>query len=162
MQIQKIEENKIYFAKKEFYQLIRDVGGVWNDAKERPLVCLLKIDDTDIFWAIPMGNWDHRNDTAKERIQNYLSKDKKDIQSCYYHLGNTNEKSIFFISDVVPITLEYIERGYHVGLSITYEIKNPNLISELIRKLKRILRYEEQRANYFRQHITDLKNQLNK
>lgn len=162
MQIQKIEEHKIYFAKKEFYQLIRNVGGVWNDSKERPLVCLLKIDNTDIFWAIPMGNWDHRDDKAKERIQNYLSKNKKDIRSCYYHLGNTNEKSIFFISDVVPITLEYIERGYNVGQSITYEIKNPNLISELIRKLKRILRFEEQKANCFRQHITNLKNELNK
>lgn len=157
-----IEENKIYFAKKEFYQLIRDIGGIWNDTKERPLVCLLKMDDTNIFWAIPIGNWEHRDDKAKKRLQEYLKKDKKDIQSCYYHLGNTNEKSIFFISDVVPITFEYIEREYLIGKSIVYEIKKPELIKELTRKLKRILIYEEKRPNYFRQHITDLKNHLNK
>ena len=51
-----MEINGIYFAKGEFYQIIRDIGGVWKDSKERPIVCLLKIDDTDIYWAIPMGN----------------------------------------------------------------------------------------------------------
>ena len=41
--------NGIYFARAEFYQIIRDIGGVWNGSKERPIVCLLKIDDTDIY-----------------------------------------------------------------------------------------------------------------
>ena len=31
-----MEINDIYFAKREFYQIIRDIGGVWNDSKERP------------------------------------------------------------------------------------------------------------------------------
>ena len=33
-------ENAIYFAKESFYQIIRAVGGSWNDTKERPIVCL--------------------------------------------------------------------------------------------------------------------------
>ena len=45
-----MEINGIYFAKGEFYQIIRDIGGVWNDSKERPIVCLLKMDDIDIYW----------------------------------------------------------------------------------------------------------------
>ena len=55
-----MEINGTYFAKREFYQIIRDIGGVWNDSKERPIVCLLKMDDIDIYWAIPMGNLNHR------------------------------------------------------------------------------------------------------
>ena len=47
-----MEINGIYFAKREFYQIIGNIGGVWNDSKERPIVCLLKIDDTNIYWAI--------------------------------------------------------------------------------------------------------------
>ena len=61
--------NGIYFTKGEFYQIIRDIGGVWNDSKERPIVCLLKIDDTDIYWAIPMGNLNHRNEKGKRKIR---------------------------------------------------------------------------------------------
>ena len=32
-------KNAMYFAKKEIYDLIRSLGGQWNDAKERPIVC---------------------------------------------------------------------------------------------------------------------------
>lgn len=66
----------------------------------------------DLYWAIPVGNYEHRNDTQKARIQKYMNYNIKDIRSCFYHVGNTNEKSIFFISDAVPITDKYIEREY--------------------------------------------------
>ena len=69
--------------------------------------------------------------------------------------------SIFFISDAVPITDKYIERNYigkYTGKQ--YVIKNKNLIFELEPKLKRILSWENSRPNYFRQHITDIKNYL--
>ena len=63
-------EHALYFGKKEFYDIIRNVGGVWNDSKERPLVCLLKLSENDnIYWAIPMGNLDHRDENAKRRIE---------------------------------------------------------------------------------------------
>jgi hypothetical protein len=68
----------------------------------------------------------------------------------------TSEKSIFFISDAIPITDKYIDRQY-LSYSRHYIIKNPNLISELNRKLKKVLSYENARPNYFRQHITDVK-----
>ena len=155
-------EHALYFGKKEFYDIIRNVGGVWNDSKERPLVCLLKLSENDnIYWAIPMGNLDHRDENAKRRIEKFLSYTNKDIRSCFYHIGRTDVYSIFFISDAVPITDKYIERNYigkYTGKQ--YVIKNKNLIFELKRKLKRILSWENSRPNYFRQHITDIKNYL--
>lgn len=152
----------IYFGKKAFYKIIRDIGGEWNDSKERPIVCLLKLSENDkIYWAIPMGNFDHRDDNAKNRIEKFLSYSNRDIRSCYYHIGNTDVRSIFFISDAVPITDKYIDRDYIGKYTNTqYVIKNKKLISELERKLKRILSWENSRQNYFRQHITDIKNYL--
>ena len=37
-----MKENAIYFGKKEYYELIKNLGGTWNDAKESPIVCLIK------------------------------------------------------------------------------------------------------------------------
>jgi len=156
-----MKENAIYFAKNSFYQIIRDLGGSWNDSKERPIVCLLKLkENTDIYWAIPMGDWEHRDEDAKKRIEKYMNLPDNKLQSCFYHVGNTTIKSIFFISDVVPITDKYISREYLGYNSKGYVIKNRKLIAELHRKLKRILYCEEKTPNYFRQHITDIKNYL--
>ena len=108
-----MEEHGMYFAKKEFYEVIRTHGGVWNDSK--------------------------------------------DIRSCFYHIGNTNEKSIFFISDVVPFTEEYVDREYLNKSKKIHIIKNKVLLAELEYKLSRILEFEKRKPNYFRQHITDIK-----
>lgn len=155
-------QNGMYFAKHDFYQFIRDIGGSWNDSKERPIVCLLpSVEHEHLFWAIPVGNFDHRSPEAKERIKKYLSYDESDIRSCYYHIGNTDVRSIFFMSDIIPIHDQYIDREY-IGkyTGSLYIIKNKKLIAELERKLKRILSWENARPNFFRQHITDLKNHL--
>lgn len=156
-----MKEKGIYFAKPEIYEKIRELGGTWNDGKERPLVCLIKSSENEhLYWAIPMGMWSHRDQEAKDRIQGYLDKPEKDIKSCFYHLGRTTKKSIFFISDAIPITDKYIERVYLGYDRNHFIIKNDPLIGELDRKLKRILSYENSRKNYFRQHITDIKNSL--
>ena len=156
-----MQEHGMYFGQNEFYQLIRDNGGSWNDSKERPLICLIKSIECDgLYWAIPVGNYEHRDQKAKERINRYMSYDKKDIRSCFYHIGNTNEKSIFFVSDVVPFTDKYIDREYLNKTKRIHIVKNKVLIEELEYKLKRILQFENKRPNYFRQHITDIKNYL--
>lgn len=156
-----MEEHGMYFGKKEFYQIIKNIGGTWNDSKERPIICLMKSLECDsLYWAIPVGNYEHRDEKAKERIQKYMEFDKKDIRSCFYHVGNTNEKSIFFISDVVPLTDKYIEREYLNKTKKIHIVKNKVLLSELEYKLKRILTFEKMRPNYFRQHITDIKRYL--
>ena len=64
----------MYFGKEEFYQIIKDKGGQWNDSKERPIVCLIKsVECESIYWAIPVGNWNHRAEKAKMRINRYLA-----------------------------------------------------------------------------------------
>ncbi len=152
----------MYFGKESLYQLIRDNGGQWNDSKERPIVCTIKSAEYEgLYWAIPVGNWNHRTEEAKIRINRYINYPDDDIRSCYYHVGNTTTKSIFFISDAIPITEKYIEREYkNRYTSQIYIIKNKHLIQELERKLKRILAYENTSRNSFRQHITDIKSIL--
>ena len=93
-----MKEHGIYFGTKKFYQLIRDIGGQWNDSKERPIVCLIKsTEHPELYWAIPIGNWNHRDEKAKERINKYLNYDKSNIQSCFYHVGKTDIHSIRII-----------------------------------------------------------------
>lgn len=137
------------------------VGGEWNDTKHRPVVCLIKASDCDnLYWAIPMGKLNHRDESQQKRLEFYLNLPSHDIRSCYYHIGRTTAKSIFFISDSVPVTEEYIE-SCHLGADNKhYIIKNEKLISELERKLFRILSFENSNPNTFRQHITDIKNHL--
>ena len=155
-------KNSMYFAKREIYDLIRSLGGEWNDPKERPIVCVFESNERKgLYYAVPVGNYEHRNDKAKERIQRYLDLPEDRIESCFYHIGNTTVKSIFFLSDVIPIIDKYIDREYVDYYSKRiHEIKNKELIAELERKLKRILAWESSRPNYFRQHITDVKNEL--
>ena len=155
-------KHSIYYGKSEFYDIIRNIGGTWNDSKERPIVCLIKLSENDdLYWAIPMGNWEHRDEKAKKRIEKYLNYEESDIRSCFYHVGNTDVKSIFFISDIVPITDKYIDRSYIGKYTGTpYVIKNKTLLNELIRKAKRILSWENSKPNFYRQHITDIKNYL--
>lgn len=95
-----------------------------------------------------------------DRINDYITKPNRDLRSCYYHLGKTTNKSIFFISDTIPITDKYIleeHKGFNNNL---YIIKNPILLNSLCYKLNRILNFEASNKNYFRQHITDIKNYL--
>lgn len=151
-------ERGLYYATDEFSQMIRSVGGTWNDTKRRPIVCLIKSDENpNLYWAIPMGKLNHRNAMQQKRLNFYLNLPKRYIRSCYYHIGRTSSRSIFFISDAIPIIDKYID-GIHTGGDHRhYIIKNRLLISELERKLFRILSVENSNQNSFRQHITDVK-----
>lgn len=156
-----MKENFIYFGRNEFYELVKELGGKWEDTKERPLVCLIKsTENENLYWAIPMGNLLHRSAEARNRIQHYIDFPDNDIRSCYYHIGRTTVPSIFFVSDVVPITDKYIEREYTGYDNNAFEIKNINIITALNEKLKRILAFENNKNNHFRQHITDIKEYL--
>ena len=154
-------EKGLYYIKKDFGEMIRNIGGEWNDKKHRPIVCLVKSSENEnIYWAIPMGKFNHRDQSQKDRLNYYLNLPSKDIRSCYYHIGRTTTKSIFFISDAIPIIDDYID-SVHVGADNNhYIIKNKNLLAELRRKLFRILSYENSNKNSFRQHITDAKQYL--
>lgn len=151
-------ERGLYYASLSFAKMVREVGGQWNDTKHRPIVCLVKSKENDnIYWAVPMGNFHHRTEQQIERLNFYLNLPKRDIRSCYYHVGRTTNKSIFFISDAVPITEKYIAEEHLDINKHHFVIKNPKLIAELQRKLFRVLAIENSKPNCFRQHITDIK-----
>lgn len=152
-------QNGMYYMTEEFKKLIKDLGGEWNDTKKRPIACLIQSSENpELYWAVPVGKVNHRNEQALTRIHDYMN--KKDIRGCFYHIGRTTNKSIFFLSDVVPITEKYIAEK-HVGMDNKhYIIKNSKLIGELNKKLVRILAWENSKPNYFRQHITDIKKYL--
>ena len=154
-------EKGLYYATDDFKKMIKSCGGEWNDSKHRPMVCLIKSSESNkMYWAIPMGNFNHRTAEQQERIKRYMSLPETDIRSCYYHLGRTTTKSIFFISDAIPITDEYILEEHKNISGDHYIIKNPRLLSELERKLRRILSVENSKPNFYRQHITDVKTHL--
>lgn len=151
----------MYYAKGSYGELVKSIGGAWTDSKHRPIVCLIKTSDSDhLYWAIPMGKLNHRDSKQRDRLNFYINLPDRDIRSCYYHIGRTTTQSIFFISDVIPITDKYIE-SVHTGADGThFVIKDSNLINELQRKLFRILAVENANKDSFRQHITTLKNYL--
>ena len=155
-----MEQNGMYYITDELKEIIRSVGGKWND-KKRPVVCLIpSSENKNLYWAIPVGKVNHRDEAAINRINSYINRDRRDIRSCFYHIGRTTNKSIFFITDVIPITSKYILEE-HLGSNLKhFIIKNPNLIRDLNYKLRRILKFESEKPNYFRQHITDTKNYL--
>ena len=156
-----IRERGIYYATDDFYEMIRSLGGDCGNPNHRPIVCLVKsVEHPELYWAIPMGALKHRSPAAVSRINKYMSFPENDIRSCFYHVGRTTNKSIFFISDTFPIVSEYILEE-HLDINRKhYIIKNNVLISELERKLFRIIAYENANANHFRQRIKDLKTHL--
>jgi len=154
-------ERGLYYASEEYGKLVKDLGGEFNDTKHRPIVCLVKSSESDdLYWAIPMGKLNHRTEEQQERLERFMNYPDDDIRSCYYHIGRTTSRSIFFISDAFPITGKYIDSIHTGGDGEHFVIRNPNLIGELERKLFRILSVENANKDYFRQHITTIKNYL--
>ncbi|MCR5805928.1 MAG: hypothetical protein K6G68_02710 [Oscillospiraceae bacterium] len=154
-------QNGMYYVKQDLYDIVRSLKGDVGDPRHRPVICLIPSEESEqLFWAIPMGNLNHRTNSQIERIHKYMSYPDNDIRSCYYHIGRTTNDSIFFISDVLPVIDKYIE-AEHLGADKKHFIlKNPVLIKELQRKVYRVLSYENSSPNRFRQHITDTKNYL--
>jgi len=153
-----IQPNGLYFLY-EIKELVNGIGGVYNDPKERPVAALIQSDDDPtIYWSIPVGDVAHRTEEQMKRIKKFLDYPETDMRHHYYHIGKTDKDSIFFVSDAIPITPAYIAEEYRTFNSQHYIIKNKQLISDLSRKLKRILSFEKAKQkqtgkHYFRQNI---------
>ena len=156
-----IKEKGIYYAHDSFYDIIKECGGNPGNPGHRPIVCLIKsIEHDEMYWAIPLGNLKHRDEEAVNRIKRYMSLPDKDIRSCFYHTGRTTNRSIFFISDSFPISSKHIKEEHLDSNKNHYVIKNNVLISELTRKLFRVISYDNANPNYFRQNLTNVKNYI--
>ena len=155
-------EHCLFVVKQSFLDLLKNLGCEYDFDKgaKRPVFCCMKDINIDgLYWAIPTSDFAHRTNEQIKKYNDYLSKDKSDLRSCYYHIGKTTKPALFKISSCFPITDEYVDHEY-TSCQKTVILKNKSLISELERKLRKILAFESTRPNYFPQHITDIKNTL--
>lgn len=88
-----------------------------------------------------------------------MQRDEKDLHSCYYHIIRGNRTALYKISSCYPITDKYIDYEYTVNKTHVVIQKRED-IAEINRKFRRIISMENRKPNYFRQHITDIKNYL--
>ena len=144
----------LYMVDHTYYELIKDLGVLWDDPKWHPTICLRPILESDnIFWMIKMTTFkeDSGEINSGDRYLEFIQKPELDIQSCFYHIGRTNRRSVFVISDALPVPKEFVNSQY----KFWGEVKNKNLLSELNRKFDRILSFEKDNPNFTKTRITD-------
>jgi len=145
-----------YKLTSEYIELLKKLGGTYHDNKERPVYCCLQDKNyPNIYWAIPTSDISHRREEQIDRIKRLCALSNRDIRSNYYHIGHTNRPAIYKISNVLPVIAkfiddEYISQGKHLVL------RDTRLITELTRKLSRILFDEGRNPNKYEQHITTI------
>ena len=155
-------ENCFFIAKQSFLDLITGLGGQCDSEKgtRRPMYCCIKDSIIDgLYWAIPTSDLSHRTVEQRKKYDEYLKKDERDLRSCYYHIGRTTKPALFKVSSCVPITEKYVDHEFTTNGEVVV-LKNKSTISEIERKLRRILAFESSRPNYFPQRITDIKDSL--
>lgn len=151
-----------YKLSTQYMDLVKELGGIYRDSKERPVYCCLQDKDCpEIFWAIPTSDISHRSKEQLDRINHFCGLPSRDIRSCYYHIGHTNRPAIYRISNVLPITINYID-GEYISQGKHLVLRNEKLISEITRKLSRILFDEKRHPNKYEQHISSIYSYLNK
>ena len=153
-------ENGFYKIKQEFMDLIKSLGGIYQDAKDRPIFCCFEDKySSGLYWAIPTSDLSHRSHQQIAKINAWVSLPSRDMRSNYYHIGHTNRPAIYRISNCFPVTDKYIDdvyisQGQHLVLADKTEI-------EIIRrKLARIIQDENKHPNKYEQHITATKEYL--
>ena len=108
-----------------------------------------------IYWAIPTSSMSNRQSPQLDRIKRLCSLPSRDIHSCYYHLGHTNRPAIFKISNALPVTEEFIDSEY-TSQGTHLILRDKKLITEIERKLSRILFDESRHPNKCEQHISSI------
>ena len=129
-----LQQHGIYIVKDEFFKRFYDATWIYNKNESRPFY--YSFPDTDgIYWLIPMTS---KVEKIKGKIKRF--EDKFGAGNCvYYEVGVVNGKEAGFkISDIFPITEEYIEREYKFkGRHVVIETKSLN--ESLERKAKTYL-----------------------
>ncbi len=146
-------ENGFYKITQEYFELIKELGGTYQDSKGRPIFCC--VEDKyikDLYWAIPTSDLSHRTPKQIKKIKEWCSLDKKDIRWAYYYIGHTNRPALYRISNCFPIIDKYIESEYNSKNSHLI-LKTKKDIEIIRKKLSRILLTEKK-------HLINLSNIL--
>lgn len=149
-----------YKITQEFVDLIKNLGGKYEDNKERPIFCCFEDKYTpDLYWAIPTSKYDHRDVKEIERIKKFCAFPERDIKWAYYFIGYTNCPAIYKISNCFPITYKYIDSIY-TSKSQHLILQDKTDIAIIKKKLSRILFDESKHPDKYEQKITSIKNYL--
>ena len=130
----KLQQHGIYIVKDEFFTKFSQFDWIYNKSESRPFYYAFP-DADGIYWLIPM--------TSKvENIRTKIARweEKYGVGNCiYYAIGFVNGKEVGFrVSDIFPITQNYIDREYQYnGCPAVIETKNLNELLE--RKAKKYL-----------------------
>lgn len=158
-----MEQGKLYFVKDEFYDRFKGCGLLENkeviNGKQhnRPCCYLFKFtqNDTGIYWMIPISS---KVDKYKSEYQKSINKYKMcDNISFGYVLG---EECAFLPQNLFPITEEYINNIYidkNTSLPITIPA---DLMSELNKKARKKIRYNQQGKILGMSNIMKIYNEL--
>jgi len=153
-------ENGFYKVRQEFINLIRQLGGTYKDAKERPIFCCFEDKYIKgLYWAIPTSDLSHRTPEQIAKIKSWCELSDKDIRSVFYHIGHTNRQALYRISNCFPIISKYIE-GDYISQGEHLVLANKKEINTIRKKLSRILFDESKHPNKYEQHITSIKAHL--
>lgn len=160
-----MDTGKLYFVKDEFYERFKGCGLLENkeviDGKQhnRPCCYLFKFanDTSNIYWLIPISS----------KVAKYESEYAKSVEkygicdniSFGYVLG---EKRAFLPQNLFPVTQNYIDDIYidkNTSLPITIPA---DLMSELNKKARKKIRYNQQGKKFGMTNIMKILNELNK
>ena len=126
-----------------------------NKGEKRPHYYVLE-DADGVYWMIPMST----------RVDGYRVKiDREEMKrgrgNCiYYHIGMiAGKERAFIISDMFPVTDEYILRPYTIN-NIPYVVKNSQLNAQLYSKAMKFIKLVEQRKMHGKHDIIGIKNKL--
>ena len=155
-------EHGLYVLKREYFELLESVGGDYDKSAgvKRPVYCCVKDRIHEgLYWAIPTSDLSHRSEKQKEKYNFFISLPESDLRSCYYHIATTTKAALYKVSSCLPVTDRYVDHEYESN-GVHVVVKRCEIISEIERKLKRILGFESRRHNYFPQKITSIREVL--
>lgn len=145
----------LYVIKDQYFFDFPDSGWMDNKGEKRPHYYVLE-DSDGILWMIPMST---QVDSYRAKIKREEA--KRGIGKCiYYHIGMVGGRErVFVISDMFPITEEYILRPYTIN-NIPYIVKNSQLNAQLHSKATKFIRLVEQKKMHGKHDIVGIKNKL--
>lgn len=133
--------NGLYKLKDDYFREFGNPSMMNNKYESRPYYYIFK-DNDNIDWAIPLSS---QVENYERKIENEEAKRGKG-KCIYYHIGEIgSKKSVFLISDMLPIEEKYIKGPFTIDKR-PYVSKNMNQIRAVRSKATRYLNLLQSRV----------------
>jgi hypothetical protein len=128
IEMDKPREHGLYIIKDQFFSDFPSEYWSWNKAENRPHFYALYL--SGLYWMIPLSSQVEKYKGKIEKIET-----KRGVGNCiYYHIGLiANVERVFNISDMFPVTEDYILHSYYIG-STPYIVRTNSLIDVIYSK----------------------------